>query len=119
LRAVCEKEGTRIEHRQAGGDVNPYLAAAVVLASGLHGIENGLQPPDLTDADVYALAPGAVPALPRTPHDATARLAASQVARDWLGEDFVSHFVQMTRAECEAQMRAVTDWEIARYIEAL
>jgi glutamine synthetase len=120
LRAVCEGEGgTRIEHRQAGGDVNPYLAAAVALASGLHGIENGLQPPELIDGDVYALAPGAVPALPRTLQDATERLAASGVARDWLGDDFVSHFVEMKRAECEAQMRAVTDWEIARYLEAL
>jgi glutamine synthetase len=120
LRAVCEGEhGTRIEHRQAGGDVNPYLGAAAAIAGGLYGIEHGITPPDLTDADVYALRPGAVPALPRTLHDATERLAQSEMAREWLGEDFVSYYVEMKRAELEAQARAVTDWEIARYAEAL
>jgi glutamine synthetase len=120
LRAVCESEAaTRIEHRQAGGDVNPYLAAAAALAGGLHGVEKGLAAPRLTDGDVYALAPGEVPALPRSLPEATKLLEESQVARDWLGEDFVDHFVEMKKAECEAQMSAVTDWEIARYLEAL
>jgi glutamine synthetase len=120
LRAVCERESaTRIEHRQAGGDVNPYLAAAAVLAGGLHGIEHEIEPPELTDADVYALDPGTVPTLPRTLDEATQRLAGSAAARDWLGEDFVTHYVEIKQAECEAHRRAVTDWEIARYLEAL
>jgi glutamine synthetase len=120
LRAVCEGESsTRIEHRQAGGDVNPYLAAAAALAGGLHGIENEIEPPEISDCDVYALPSGTVPTLPRTLEQATECLAASQTARDWLGDDFVAHFVAMKRAECEQHMRAVTDWEIARYLEAL
>ncbi len=120
VRAVCEGErGTRVEHRQAGGDVNPYLAAAVALAGGLHGIENGIEPAELIEGDVYALPPGAVAALPRTLGAATELLAGSEIAREWLGKDFVDHYVEMKRAECEAQMRAVTDWEIARYLEAL
>jgi glutamine synthetase len=120
LRAVCEGEaGTRIEHRQAGGDVNPYLAAAAALAGGLHGIEAGLEAPRLTEGDVYALAPGEVPALPRSLGEATDLLEGSEIARDWLGEDFVNHFVEMKTAECEAQMVAVTDWEVARYLDAL
>jgi glutamine synthetase len=120
LRAVCEGEhGTRLEHRQAGGDVNPYLAAAAVLAAGLHGIEHAVDPPDLLDADAYALPPGAVPELPTSLGDAVERLDASEVAREWLGEDFVTHYVEMKRAELRAQATAVTDWEIARYVEAL
>jgi glutamine synthetase len=120
LRAVCEGESsTRIEHRQAGGDVNPYLAAAAALAGGLHGIENEIEPPEISDCDVYALPSGTVPTLPRTLEQATECLAASQTARDWLGDEFVAHFVEMKRAECEQHMRAVTDWEIARYLEAL
>ena len=120
LRAVCEGEsGTRIEHRQAGGDVNPYLATAAVLAGGLHGIENELEPSELTDADVYALEAGTVPTLPTGLSHATEKLADSRTAREWLGEDFVDHYVEMTREECEAHRRAVTDWEIARYLEAL
>ena len=120
LRAICEGEdGTRIEHRQAGGDVNPYLAAAAVLAGGLHGIEHGIEPPDLTDADVYALPRGAVPELPRTLAEAIERLAEGEVARRWLGDDFVDHYLEMLRAERDAQARSVTDWEIARYADAL
>jgi glutamine synthetase len=120
LRAVCEGEnGTRIEHRQAGGDVNPYLAVAAALAAGLDGIERGIEPPERTDADVYALPPGAVPALPRTLAEAIEQLAAGGVARRWLGDDFVDHYLEMKRAELAAQARSVTDWEIARYAEAL
>lgn len=120
LRAVLEGEhGTRIEQRQAGGDVNPYLATAVSLAGGLYGIERRIEPSDLIDLDVYALPPGSVPELPHTLHDATERLAGSTMARDWLGQDFVQHLVEMQRAELEAHRLAVTDWEIARYLEAL
>jgi glutamine synthetase len=120
LRVVCENEAsTRIEHRQAGGDVNPYLAAAAALAGGLYGIEKGLEAPELTDGDVYALGAGEVPELPRSLPEATTLLQESQLARRWLGDDFVGHFVEMKKAECEAQMHAVTDWEIARYLEAL
>jgi glutamine synthetase len=120
LRAIGEgEEGTRIEHRQPGGDVNPYLAVAAALAGGLHGIERGVQPPPLTDDDVYAMAPGAVTALPRSLPEATDALERSAMARDWLGEDFVGHYVAMKRAEIEAAAFAVTDWEIARYLEAL
>jgi glutamine synthetase len=120
VRAVLEGEhGTRVEHRQAGGDVNPYLAAAAALAGGLYGIEHGIEPPAAIDADVYAMPRDAVPQLPRTLHEATELLAGSAMAREWLGEDFVGHFVAMKRAELEAHALAVTDWEIARYLEAL
>jgi glutamine synthetase len=120
VRAICEGEqGTRVEHRQAGGDVNPYLAAAAALAGGLHGIEREIEPPEATDTDVYALPAGAVPELPRTLDRATDLLASSRLAREWLGDDFVSHYVEMKRAEFEAHFDAVTDWEIARYMSAL
>lgn len=120
LRAVCEgAHGTRVEHRQAGGDVNPYLGAAAALAAGLHGIEHGIEPAERIDADVYAMAPDSVPQLPRNLDEALTLLEASDVARGWLGDDFVTHYVALKRAELDAQSRAVTDWEIARYLEAL
>jgi glutamine synthetase len=120
LRAIGEGEhGTRVEHRQAGGDANPYLVAAAALAAGLDGIERGLEAPEPTDADVYALPPGAVPALPTSLHEATDALARSELAREWLGADFVDHYVAMKRAELRASALAVTDWEVARYLQAL
>jgi glutamine synthetase len=120
IRAVLEGEGgTRVEHRQAGGDVNPYLGAAAALAAGLHGIEHEIEPDDAVETDVYALPPGAVTLLPRSLEEAVPLLAGSAVAREWLGEDLVSYYAEIKRAEIEAFARTVTDWEIARYAEAL
>jgi glutamine synthetase len=120
IRAVLEGEsGTRVEHRQAGGDVNPYLGAAAVLAAGLHGIEHGTEPEAAVETDVYALPPGAVTVLPRSLEEAVPLLAGSAVAREWLGDDLVSYYAETKRAEIEAFARTVTDWEIARYAEAL
>jgi glutamine synthetase len=110
--------GTRLEHRQGGGDVNPYLATAAVIAGGIHGIQNNLEPPSLTDADVYA-AESQPARLPSTLDVALDLLAASDVASDWFGSDFVGYYVATKRAELDAQRLAVTDWEIARYLEPL
>ena len=109
----------RVEHRQAGADANPYLALAAVLAAGLDGLERGCEPPPPVDGDVYALSGGAARALPATLAEATDLLERSALARDWLGDDVVDHYVAMRRAELAAQAAAVTDWETARYLEAL
>jgi glutamine synthetase len=120
VRAICDVEGiARIEHRQAGADANPYLAAAAALAAGLDGVRRASEPPPPVDGDVYALADGAAPALPATLGAATDLLERSALARDWLGDDVVDHCVAMRRAELAAQSAAVTDWETARYLEAL
>ena len=57
--------------------------------------------------------------LPATLGEATDLLERSALARDWLGDDVVEHCVAMRRAELAAQAAAVTDWETARYLEAL
>jgi glutamine synthetase len=120
VRAVADGDGAmRVEHRQAGADANPYLATAAALAAGLDGVQRALEPPPPVDGDVYALSNGAVPPLPATLAEATELLERSTLARDWLGEDVVDHCVALRRAELAAQAAAVTDWEIARYLEAL
>jgi glutamine synthetase len=120
VRAVCDgPEGTRLEHRQGGGDVNPYLAAAAALAAGLDGVEHRREPPEARREDVYALPEGTVAALPGSLGEATDRLEGSALARAWLGRDFVAHYVAMRRAELAVQAQAVTDWETSRYLEAL
>lgn len=103
---------TRLETRMPGADANPYLIMAAAIASGLHGIQQGL------DLDDTAQAMRAV-ALPRNLEQATERLAASDLARTLLGDAFVTHFVQTRRWECERYQRAVTDWELARYMDVV
>jgi glutamine synthetase len=110
---------TRVEHRQAGADANPYLAVAAALAAGLDGVRRGCEPPPAVDGDAYALDDGAVRALPATLGEATDLLEHSALARDWLGDDLVDHCVAMRRAELAEQAAAVTDWETSRYLEAL
>ncbi|SDX95724.1 glutamine synthetase family protein [Citreimonas salinaria] len=45
----------RIEHRVAGGDVNPYLALAAMLGAALTGIEDEIAPPEPVTGNAYAL----------------------------------------------------------------
>jgi glutamine synthetase len=120
LRAICRGDGaTRVEHRQPGADANPYLAVAAALAAGLDGVRRACEPPAPIDGDVYALPDGTAPSLPATLAEATDLLDRSALARDWLGDDVVAHSVAMRRGELAAQATAVTDWETARYLEAL
>lgn len=120
VRAVHESApATRLEHRQGGGDANPYLAVAAMLAGALYGIENGLEPPAPRSDDVYALPAGEVEAMPTSLADAVRALEGSEAAREYLGADFVEHYLAMKRGEAEAAALAVTDWEVERYLEAL
>ena len=106
----------RLETRTPGADANPYLAIAAALASGLYGIEHKLE---LTDAPVQGANVGAenVQRLPRTLAEATEALDRSTLARELLGDEFVTHFVQTRQWEVRRFNQAVTDWELQRYLE--
>jgi glutamine synthetase len=111
-------KSTRVEVRVAGADVNPYLAIAASLASGLYGIEKGLaldDPP--IKGSAYREAKGE--RLPRDLHEATVRLSQSRLAREILGEEMVDHFVTTRLWEWRQFQNAVTDWELRRYFEII
>lgn len=109
------KKSTRVELRVTGADINPYLAMAASLAAGLDGIEHKLElgPPTV---NAYS---GDAPALPRTLAEATRLFRESRVAREWLGEEFVEHYASTREWEVRQYEKAVTDWELARYFEAV
>ena len=108
---------TRVEYRQTAADINPYIAIATCLASGLWGIENGIEPPPEARGDASS-GDGLSP-LPRTLEHATAALAASKRAKEILGEGFVDHYVRTREWEVRQYGRAVTDWELRRYFESI
>ncbi|MCB9729088.1 MAG: glutamine synthetase [Deltaproteobacteria bacterium] len=113
-------KGTRVENRLIGSDVNPYLAGAASLAAGLWGVEQGLELGAPVEGNAYAAGADAAGApLPRSLAEAADRLDRSELARELLGDAFVSHYVATRRWEVQQFAKAVTDWELARYLEII
>ena len=115
----------RVEDRTIDGACNPYLAAAAVLAAGLDGIENGLDPGDPNSDNLYAvgydeLRGRGLETLPANLLDATEELERDDVLRAALGrgrdEDYVDYYVRVKREEWSRYHEQVTPWEIDEYL---
>ena len=116
VRLVGHGAGARMENRLPGGDVNPYLALAAMLAGGLHGIENELELEPETTGNAYKSDKPRVPHTLRAARDA---FASSEVARKVFGEDVVAHYTNMADVELTAFDAVVTDWELRRGFERM
>jgi glutamine synthetase len=116
LRVVGHGPSLRVENRVPGGDVNPYLAVAALIAAGLHGIERELPLESQFTGNAYT---SGRPQVPATLRDAAQRFADSKLARAAFGEDVVEHYVNAARVELAAYDAAVTDWERFRGFERL
>ncbi len=116
LRVVGHGDGLRVENRVPGGDVNPYLAVAAMVAAGLYGIENELPLEPEFVGNAYE---SDKPTVPVTLTEAAEALQGSRIARDAFGADVVDHYLNAARIEREAYERAVTDWERIRGFERL
>ena len=116
LRVVGHGESLRVENRVPGGDVNPYLAVAAMVAAGLHGVEQELALEPALTGNAYATDK---PRVPHTLRDAAALLADSKVAEAAFGVEVVEHYLNAARVEVEAYDAAVTDWERYRGFERL
>jgi glutamine synthetase len=111
-------KSTRLETRVSGSDVNPYLALAAALGSGLYGIEHQLELPAGPVRGSGYRDETAVQ-LPTNLHEAASRLASSQAAREIFGESFVEHFAATRLWEWRQSQAAVTSWEMERYFEII
>ncbi len=115
FRIVGHGPSLRIENRFPGGDANPYLAYAAVLAAGLHGIEHRVEPPPEFRGNGYRAT--GVPRVPRALYEAIAAWEGSEIARGAFGDTVVAHYLNTARVEQQTYDAAVTDWERARYLE--
>jgi glutamine synthetase len=115
----------RVEDRTIDGSCNPYLAATVVLAAGLDGIENKIDPGEPNTGNMYTtsdeeLKRRGVEVLPANLLDATRELERDEVMREALGhardEDYVDYFVGVKRDEWTHYHEQVTPWEIQEYL---
>jgi glutamine synthetase len=116
VRLVGQGASARMENRVPGGDVNPYLALAAMLAGGLHGIENELELEPETTGNAYN---ADKPQVPHTLLEARDAFTASPVARSVFGDEVVDHYTNMADVELAAFGAAVTDWELRRGFERM
>lgn len=116
LRVVGHGRSMRFENRLPGGDVNPYLAVAGMIAAGIHGIENELELPGACAGNAYT---AAYEQVPTTLREAAGLWESSPVALAAFGDEVVAHYRNMARVEVKAFDAAVTDWELRRSFERL
>ena len=116
LRVVGHGHGLRFENRVPGGDVNPYLAVAALIAAGLHGVEQKLELEDEFVGNAYA---SDRPTVPTTLKESAELLAGSTIAREAFGKDVIDHYLNAAKVELDAFEAAITDWEKVRGFERL
>ncbi|MFE1291008.1 glutamine synthetase family protein [Streptomyces sp. NPDC058751] len=116
LRVVGHGRSTRFENRLPGGDVNPHLAVAGLVAAGLYGIERKLELPEACQGNAYTAEYAHVPT---TLREAAGLWESSPIARAAFGDEVVEHYHNMARVELEAFDAAVTDWELRRSFERM
>ncbi len=120
LRAIPgSARSQRVEYRIAAADINPYIALAAAIGSGIFGIENRIEPDAPVTGNSYALTHPESRRLPPTLWDAAQRLKASDAARNLFGEAFVEHYAATREWEEREFRKAITDWELARYFEII
>ena len=116
LRLVGHGESLRLENRAPGGDVNPYLAVAAMIAAGLDGIERELPLEPALNGNAYQVQTDRLP----DTLDAALRLwDSSDFVATTFGDHVQEHYSNMARIELQAFGEAVTDWERFRGFERL
>jgi glutamine synthetase len=116
VRLAGHDQSARLDFRVPGGDVNPYLALAAMIAGGLHGLDHDLELGLELSGNVH---PSDFPSVPLTLREARQAFASSQIARASFGDEVVDHYAAMADVELEAFDAVVTDWELRRGFERM
>jgi glutamine synthetase len=114
LRLVGHGAGLRLENRVPGGDVNPYLAVAGIIAAGLDGIKNKLTLEPAFTGNAYESDSARVPA---SMTEALDLWENSAWVKEVFGSEVQAHYANMAKVELTAYGKAVTDWELFRNFE--
>jgi glutamine synthetase len=114
FRIVGHGKSTRVESRIPGGDVNPYLAFAALLAAGLDGIERELELPPPLEGNAYE---SDAERFPGSLREAISALEDGSLARAALGDEVVEHYLNYARTEQRLFDQAVTCYEREQLFE--
>lgn len=115
FRVLGQGAGQRIECRIPGGDVNAHLAFAAILAAGLYGVENKLEPPQMMKGNVYESKKARH--IPKTLREALEKLKRGKILRAAFGDEVIEHYLHTGEWEQMEYDRRVTDWEVKRGFE--
>lgn len=119
---VARGASTRLELRSVDPSANPYMAVAAVLAAGLDGLKNKIEPAQPVDRNIYSMtederkAAGIID-LPSTLHNALKAMREDEVIKDALGNHLYSNFMEGKRLEWDAYRLEVSQWERDQYLE--
>jgi glutamine synthetase len=114
FRIVGHEQSVRAETRIPGGDVNPYLGFAALLAAGLYGIENELELPPPLEGNAYE---SDADRFPGSLREAIAALEQGTMARAAFGDDVIDHYLNYARTEQRLFDEVVTCYERERMFE--
>ena len=114
LRLVGHGQSLRLENRVPGGDVNPYLAVAGIIAAGLDGINRKFKLEDAFQGNAYDSDSERVPS---TMLQAQKNWSESAWVKSVFGAEVQAHYTNMAQVELDAYGKAVTDWELFRNFE--
>lgn len=113
------EKSQRLEYRIAAADANPYIILSAVIASGLWGIENKAEIDSMVQGSAYDQKFPDHLQLPTTLWNAAQRLKASDMARDYFGDEFVDHFAASREWEEREFRKHISQWELERYFEII
>ena len=125
LRVPAGREAhTRVEVRNPDPAGNPYLQFAVMLAAGLNGIENKIEPPEPVEKDIYHMSPEeretfCVASLPENLGQALDCMRKSDLIKETLGDHLFNHFLYVKMKEWDSYQSQVSDWELKNLLSAL
>lgn len=117
LRVVGHDPGTlRVENRLPGADTNPHLIVAAMLAAGMAGILDAIEPqPEVIGNGYERHSDG--PDFARSMPEAIERFRNSDLARDWLGDRFVDTYSAGRQGQYDAFRAKVPDVELERFFD--
>ena len=119
-----KEKATRIELRSPDPACNPYLCFSVMLAAGLKGIEDGLEPPDPIEENVYEMTEKqrearGIRTLPANLADAIALTEKSALVKEALGDHVFNAFIENKKIEWNQYRIHVSKYELDRYLPML
>ncbi len=115
---------TRLELRNPDPAGNPYLQFAVMLAAGLDGIKNKIEPPEPVEQNIFKMSneerrERGIKSLPESLGEALHHFSRSELMHEVLGEHLFSHFLHVKRREWEEYRAQVTKWELEKLLPIL